>query len=152
MRQNRLTKIRIMLPVALAVALLLFSSGFANEMDKATSDSKKTPARIMNTEAKSVAKELKEPGEEVATGAQTSAISPTEISPVDHGTPTFMSAIDDKGRQIKWQLVSSGGNSLAGKVTRLLSGLYGTVGQIAVGPGSSASYDMNSGFWQSFLT
>jgi len=141
-----------MLPVALAVALLLFSSGFANEMDKATSDSKKTPARIMNTEAKAAAQEPQGPAEEVSTKARTSAISPTQISPADHGTPTFMSAIDDKGRQIKWQLVSSGGNSLAGKVTCLLSGLYGTVGQTAVGQGSSPSYDMNSGFWQSFLT
>lgn len=152
MRQNRLTKMRIMLPVALALALSLLSATLAAETDKASSDYRKTPAQIMNTETKSVAKELKEPGEEVATGAQTQAISPTQIPPADHETPASMSAIDDKGRQIKWQLVSSGGNSLAGKVTRLLSGLYGTVGQTAVGPGSSASYDMNSGFWQSFLT
>jgi hypothetical protein len=60
-------------------------------------------------------------------------------------------AAGDKGRQIKWQILGSGGNAIAGKVNYLAAVMYGTVGQTAVGPGSSPSYDMNSGFWQSFL-
>jgi hypothetical protein len=50
------------------------------------------------------------------------------------------------GEQIKWQVISSGG-------TDADSGnfwLRGTVGQTAVGYGSSANYGLSHGFWQEF--
>jgi hypothetical protein len=152
MRQNRLTKMQITLPVTLAVALLLFSAAFASQVDKAAKEPRRMATQTEEAQEGALEKEIKGPAKITPTKSRASAISPTQILPVDHETPTFMSAIDDRGRQIKWQLVSGGGNIPSGKVTRLLRGLYGTVGQIAVGPGSSVSYDMNSGFWQSFLT
>lgn len=50
------------------------------------------------------------------------------------------------GEQIKWQVISGGGNrgASAGYF------LSGTVGQTAVGLGASASYKINQGFWQNF--
>lgn len=65
--------------------------------------------------------------------------------------PLSAFTVRDKGRQIKWQILGSGGNAIVGKVIRPTVSMYGTVGQTSVGPGSSPSYDMNSGFWQSFL-
>jgi len=80
-----------------------------------------------------------------------------EIKPVKlPETPLLSpSAADDKGKQIKWQVVSSGAEEGGTSVTfRLRENpgyvLSGTVGQLAVGAGSSDSYNMNSGYWQSF--
>jgi hypothetical protein len=66
------------------------------------------------------------------------------------------SGITDKGKQIKWQLVSSGSDCGTSGVTYRLGAqdgceLCGTVGQLAVGPGSSESYGLNSGYWQEDL-
>ena len=50
------------------------------------------------------------------------------------------------GEQIKWQVIAGGG-------TRGMSTSYvlsGTVGQTAVGSGTSTSYKINQGFWQNF--
>ena len=50
------------------------------------------------------------------------------------------------GEEINWQVISSGGTD--GSSTNFA--LKGTVAQTAVGYGSSASYGLNSGFWQKF--
>ena len=50
------------------------------------------------------------------------------------------------GEQIKWQVLSGGGQK--GSSTNY--GVSGTLGQTAVGPGASTNYKVNSGFWQSF--
>jgi len=47
------------------------------------------------------------------------------------------------GEEINWQVISSGGKS--GSSTNY--NLCGTVGQTAVGTGSSASYDLSHGYW-----
>ena len=49
------------------------------------------------------------------------------------------------GEQIKWQVIASGGllNSASASYV-----MHGTVGQTAVGWAQSASYGLNSGFWQ----
>ena len=52
------------------------------------------------------------------------------------------------GEQINWQVVSSGG--ARGTSTNYI--LNGTVGQTAVGTGSSANYGLNQGYWQTFDT
>jgi hypothetical protein len=50
------------------------------------------------------------------------------------------------GEQINWQVISSGGTE--GASTNFM--LKGTLGQTAVGFGSSASYGLSHGFWQEF--
>ena len=50
------------------------------------------------------------------------------------------------GEQINWQVISSGGNR--GTSTNYI--LSGTIGQTAVGLGTSTNYMVNSGFWQNF--
>ena len=65
------------------------------------------------------------------------------------------SAATDKGKQMKWQVVSSGAVEGGTSVTFQLGRnpgyvLSGTVGQLAVGTGSSDHYGINSGYWQEF--
>ncbi len=50
------------------------------------------------------------------------------------------------GEQINWQVISSGGTKGSSTSYRL----NGTLGQTAVGYGSSASYGLSHGFWQEF--
>ena len=50
------------------------------------------------------------------------------------------------GEEINWQVISSGGTE--GTSTNFT--LRGTLGQTAVGYGSSASYGLSHGFWQEF--
>jgi hypothetical protein len=50
------------------------------------------------------------------------------------------------GEEIKWQVLSGGGTS--GNSTNYR--LNGTVGQTAVGSGSSGNFDLSHGFWQDF--
>jgi hypothetical protein len=52
------------------------------------------------------------------------------------------------GEEINWQVVSSGGTEGSSASFKLM----GTVGQTAVGAGSSASYGLNHGYWQDFVT
>ncbi|MFH1373559.1 MAG: dockerin type I repeat-containing protein [bacterium] len=47
------------------------------------------------------------------------------------------------GEEINWQVISSGGT----KGTSASFGLNGTVGQAAIGSGSSTNYGVSSGFW-----
>ncbi len=53
---------------------------------------------------------------------------------------------DKSGEQINWQVISSGGTK--GSSTNFQ--LNGTLGQTAVGYGSSTSYGLSHGFWQEF--
>ncbi len=50
------------------------------------------------------------------------------------------------GEQINWQVISSGGTEGSSTSFRLM----GTVGQTAVGTGSSDSYGLSHGYWQDF--
>ena len=50
------------------------------------------------------------------------------------------------GEQIKWQVISGGGN----RGTSPSFILTGTVGQTAAGPVTSTSFKLNQGFWQNF--
>jgi len=50
------------------------------------------------------------------------------------------------GEEINWQVISSGGQDGSSSSYSL----SGTIGQTAVGPGSSVSYGLNSGYWQDF--
>jgi hypothetical protein len=50
------------------------------------------------------------------------------------------------GEQIKWWVISGGGGNAASGSYKLSH----TVGQTAVGTGTSAGYKLNNGFWQNF--
>jgi len=56
---------------------------------------------------------------------------------------SIINAEDRSGEEINWQVISSGG--ISGSSTNY--NLSGTVGQTAVGTGSSASYDLSHGYW-----
>ncbi len=61
--------------------------------------------------------------------------------------PLVSSIADSRaGEQIKWQVISGGGQK--GSSTSFV--LSGSVGQTAVGTGNSTGYGLNSGFWQNF--
>jgi hypothetical protein len=51
------------------------------------------------------------------------------------------------GEEINWDVVASGGDMQGSSTSYNLSG---TVGQTAIGPGASANYGLNHGFWQNF--
>lgn len=62
----------------------------------------------------------------------------TEYLPLTSSTLT--------GEQINWQVLSSGGNR--GTSTNYI--LSGTLGQTAVGIGTSTNFQLHAGFWQNF--
>ena len=74
------------------------------------------------------------------------AAQPNPVAALESGYQSI-SVISAGGEQIDWHVISSGGTNIG------MSGSYklsGTVGQTAVGLGTSASYHLNHGFWQDF--
>jgi hypothetical protein len=74
-------------------------------------------------------------------------------SPVAAADPTPATAASDatsprSGEQIKWQVVSVGGNFGTSTSFRL----DGTIGQPAVGVGTSPSFSLVQGYWQAPVT
>lgn len=162
MKQNRLNrwfwpykararpiKTGIIPAVILVLAVLFFSVALAGEINKAGKDSEK----------KATAQELKETDKKAPARPKTSAVSPAQIAPAEitpaewQIEPLSASSDDDKGRQIKWQLVCTGSGcgdnqALLSFEAQELVYLCGTVGQVAVGRGSSPSFGVNQGFWQ----
>ncbi|MBN2227450.1 MAG: hypothetical protein JW763_08800 [candidate division Zixibacteria bacterium] len=57
-----------------------------------------------------------------------------------------MSSLPVFAETIEWQVVSGGGTEGASTSYQL----GGTVGQTAVGPGTTTAYAVNSGYWQNF--
>jgi len=152
---------KMILALVLALSLLFSPLSFGRDATKANADSQKKATQMTNTKKQAAPKELQEPGKKKQTELKAKTIIPEDdkstaqiklVEPQDL-QPPFASAVWDKGRQIKWQILSSGGG--CGSSTRaywvgVLDGciLCGTVGQLAVGPGSSESFGVNSGFWQ----
>jgi hypothetical protein len=140
---------RVTVAVVLVPAVLLFSAAFAGEINKAGKDSGK----------RATAQELKEPAKKAPDEPKTSVASPAQITPAEikpaelQIEPLSASSDDDKGRQIKWQILCTGsgcGNDNVAFTTRYqdFHFLCGTLGQVAVGRGSSPSFGINQGFWQ----
>ncbi|KAA3635274.1 MAG: hypothetical protein DWP97_05050 [Calditrichaeota bacterium] len=101
-----------------------------------------------NAENKSAAKSSKskpviQEKTEKETPMKENILTVNEIIKETGKTATSSSAA---GEQIDWQVISSGGNR--GTSTNFI--LSGTIGQTAVGLGSSTNYMVNSGFWQNF--
>jgi len=60
---------------------------------------------------------------------------------------TVAGAADKAGEEINWQVISGGGSMNGTSASYILSG---TLGQTAIGSGSSAAYAVRHGFWQDF--
>ena len=76
------------------------------------------------------------PAKSGATAENKQKASPAPLAP----------AQPDSGVEINWQVISSGGT----EGTSASYDMRGTLGQPAVGFGSSASYGLSQGFWQDF--
>ncbi|MFZ5981175.1 MAG: hypothetical protein ACOYVF_11140 [Candidatus Zixiibacteriota bacterium] len=64
----------------------------------------------------------------------------------DNSRDQVVAAQPMAGETVKWQVISSGGP--VGNSTSY--NLHGTVGQTAVGGGSSTTYNLDHGYWQVF--
>ena len=81
-------------------------------------------------------------------------VQTTEVTPVPQSTPeqpteqpaTQADKNPNAGEEINWQVISGGGNMNG---TATIYSLKATVGQTAIGGGSSTSYGLSHGFWQS---
>jgi hypothetical protein len=136
--------------------LLLSTAAFAGEVNKAVKGSETKPAQIAGVKAK--AAEQKEPIKPAMPDAAPAQITPAEIKPAEiQIEPLFISSDDNKGRVIKWQIICTGSGCGNDNVLFLspyqdFHILCGTLGQVAVGRGSSPSFGINQGFWQETIT
>jgi|WetSurMetagenome_2_1015567.scaffolds.fasta_scaffold227144_2 hypothetical protein len=78
--------------------------------------------------------------------AQSSAAPKPEVTPDQPVVSTVQTARLLTDEQVKWQVISSGGNK--GSSTNYI--LDGTMGQTATGTATSTNYKVNQGFWQNF--
>jgi hypothetical protein len=156
---------RMILFVVLALSLLLLVSlFFGKDTGKANVDSNKKATQITDAKKQAAPKGLQEPDKKKQGELKTNTIAPQDekstiqIKPIEQQDTQMLStsAARDRGRQIKWQILSSGSSCGYGAITYWMNRpdgckLCGTVGQLAVGPGSSESFGVNAGFWQESL-
>jgi hypothetical protein len=115
-------KLDLLQKLLLAATLVIFaSSSFAANVSKTKKNTQTQPAS--NTTA-----EVAQPAPAPAFPAPISTLQPLA------------------GEQIKWQVISGGG--VRGTSPSYV--LSSTIGQTAVGLGTSPSYKLNQGFWQNF--
>ncbi len=69
-----------------------------------------------------------------------------EANVVKQEAESAVEAAPAEGEEINWEVISAGGG--AGSSSNFI--LMGSVGQIAVGPGSSSNFGAQHGFWQNF--
>lgn len=109
-------------------------------------------AKEISIDAKQKAKKAKT--EQKSDLNQTTPTSPTTTTTEVEATTTPMTSKSDlptksaAGETINWQVISNGGGY--GSSTNYQ--LHGTIGQNAVGIGTSSNYTLISGFWQDFGT
>lgn len=134
---------RLLLTAALFTFVL--SSGLIAK--ESTSFNKSENLKKVQTEKKSDNKksttQAKTNTESVSTGSQSS----TTISTSTQTIPGELSASQLVGEQINWQVIGSG----ASNSSSTNYGLLGTVGQVAIGIGTSTSFIVRHGYWQDFL-
>jgi hypothetical protein len=155
-RKYRLGKALGLVMVATVIAVLTFSMlhtgvAIAKKAKVIDTDSEQTKTKATPAKAKDSPKEIKpEKGERVP-----AEIMPMEV-PDSEETPSAV--MWDKGRQIKWQIICSSGGcgasspQLAFLDFQVYFGLCGSLGQVAVGQGTSPSFGINQGFWQENLS
>jgi hypothetical protein len=134
--------LRLLVTVALT-ALVLSSALIAKESTRSERSEvlKKVHTQKQSETQKST--QVKTNTVSVSTDAQSS----TEISTSAQTLPGEMNASQLVGEQIKWQVIGSG----ASNSSSTNYGLLGTVGQIAIGIGTSTNFIVRHGYWQDFL-
>jgi hypothetical protein len=161
--------------VVLILALVLSPLGFCRDLPQAEKDAGKKAGQMTGNKRQSAPvqpqeREKKEREKKEREKGQTSAASPAslpgqpekqpaEITPAQPQQSDLSSApgAKEKGRQIKWQIVCTGGacgNNNQAKGLVIGDDYWvvcGSAGQTAVGPGSSPSFGVNSGYWQETL-
>ena len=145
-------------PVFLVLCLFAFSltpaPGIAKEKERDNQKKEQTAPKTQKddarkAEAANTAKDSDTKVKPAATPVTTPKPSTvksdaTVVTPVVPDLPTR----DAKaGEQIKWQVISSGG-AINGTSTNYR--MSGTIGQTAVGLGTSTNFKLNQGFWQDF--
>ncbi len=90
----------------------------------------------------------KEPAGAIQTSVQSAKSTQHLTSTTDRAIGRLPAAVPAAGERIDWQVLSGGGSR--GTSTSYI--VSGTIGQTAVGLGTSASYKVNQGFWQNFGT
>ncbi len=158
----------MILAAVLALALLSAPLAFAKDTSKLDKEVQKKATQTADAKRQALPKKADEQAKKEQAQPKIPAVSPVEttgqqdrpaveIKPAEPQQmqiePFSASAVDEKGRQIKWQIVCTGGgcgndNVRFGFVLQDFHILCGSVGQTAVGPGSSASFGINSGYWQ----
>lgn len=153
------------------LGLLTFSvpESFAKETGKTKVKATKNTIQVTSTKAGLLSEKFEEADKKGEMKSSAPFVSPTDKSLKDDQPATEInplkpqqtqdpsaSAATGKGKQIKWQVVSSGANIGGTPITYQLgrtdgNEMSGTIGQVGVGSGSSPSFSMNSGFWQEFL-
>ncbi len=122
-------------------ALTLVASAFASKSDTKAKAAKPVPTATVKAPAS-------QPTQSATTTNQTAV--PTSGSEIDNTTlPAAQKPNAPRaGEQINWDVIASGG----GTMSSANFVLDGTIGQTVAGPSSSASFVLNSGFWQNFGT
>ena len=83
---------------------------------------------------------------EKAHPSKTTAVVPIKPVEAQKSQVQPVPAAPKAGEEINWEVISLGGTDGSSASYQL----GGTVTQTAIGPGTSASYGVNSGFWQEF--
>ena len=143
-------KPRHFISVSLLALTLLASQSIAGERQRESDTDKRAIAKS-SAAAKSNTLETDKGIKNQQTGVtveKAETQSAQDISPVQVGSVVqpVAEALPNAGEQIKWQVISAGGT----KGTSTSYALNGTIGQAAVGIGSSTNYKIIQGFWQSF--
>jgi hypothetical protein len=115
------------------------------------------PKKVPPSKTTGVKEKLKETDKQEE--PKSTAIAPAQVSPEQDQSPAVMKPAAPSqiqvlpaptaplaGEEINWQVISQGGTD-GGSASYQLGG---TVSQTAIGFGTSASYNVQSGFWQEF--
>jgi hypothetical protein len=157
----------VIIPVVVLISALLLSPlGFSSDLRPVEKEAGKKSGQMADDKKETARVQPKEREKKEGDKKQIPAASPvslpsqpekqpTQITPAQPQQPDLSSApaAKEKGRQIKWQIVCTGGgcgnnNVAKGLVLQDFWVVCGSVGQTAVGPGSSPSFGVNSGYWQ----
>lgn len=123
-------------------ALALVASASAAKTDTKAKTVKSVPTTTVSSP-------VTQPAPTAATTTNQTAV-PTSGSESDNPTlpATQKPNAPRAGEQINWDVIASGG----GTMSSANFVLDGTIGQTVAGPSSSASFVLNSGFWQNFAS
>ncbi len=137
---------RILVTFSILCLLMFTTNSFAKKLEKDESVKKQTvkvakkEQAIQKTGSNSKDNSIKPETSAVTTPRENDTRIQTNFPPMTSPALT--------GEQINWQVISSGG--VRGTSTNFI--LSSTIGQTAVGMGSSTNFKLNSGFWQTFGT